>query len=331
MMKWILMLGAVLMASSAHDVVSSSSILDEAMFQDLFDPDDLSQLRQLMGVAKCEGPESQTYYFEVQIRLVPDATNTDVCNVADQVLLGNDLNTLLFNYGVGEAGADDEAVFEAGVCPQPTTATNRRLKTHNGFFWKGGGGCRFCLWDDRDGRRNLANWFTDTFAPMMETTLENAILTDIAQNHTSCLGDSPSIDVDLLQVSKQDLDLTCEDGRVIEALESLNLVDVPLRNQNCGSCVSIDFSETARGSPIHKGDWIGQQWRDHGLSIRATGGYSPGFQARIFDTTDAWCMQSDGSYDFGSPNSQCQGGGHGVGTGGAQGEIGENCDPVGSK
>lgn len=305
--------------------------------------------RQLLSV--CVGP-SQIYYFEVEIRLVPDE-NTGICNIADQVLLGNEINQLLYEYGLGQAGADDDAVFHAGVCPQPTTSGRRRklrLRS-NGFIWRGGGGCRYCLWDDFDHRnlqqgvlkngllnkfganKDSENWFTETFAPEMEPTLENAIRDQILPNRTNCLGIDPVIDVTLIEVSLKDLDLACEDGKVIESLQSLNIGDTPLQRNNCGNCASVDFSQTTNGTRLVKGDWIKEQWVDqHGLIISATGGFSPLFQGRIFDTNDTSCATEDGSHDFGSPNERCTGNaGNGTGLGGRPGEKGENCQPIGSK
>lgn len=354
-MKWILpSLLLPMMATAIQLMTSSGSGFDandaSAMaFQEQLawlghEPGDfLTPGREL--IASCDGP-TETYYFEVAIRIVPDTHNGN-CNVPDQVLLGNELNQLLDENGVGEAGVDEGTViFLAGVCPRPSKAEAERRRLaylrKSGFMWRGGGGCRYCLWDNSDQRnllevaeqqRKLQNWFADTFAPPMEATLENAIRTEIVPNHQHCLGPNPTIDVELIQVLLGELNNRCEDGRIIESLESLNLGDVPLQKDNCGGCVSLDFSTSPGDTQINKGDWIREQWKTaHGLKISAAGGYSPSSQARIFDTGDAVCVNVDGSRDFGSPNQSCQNqSGIGIGSGGVEGEAGENCDPVGSK
>jgi hypothetical protein len=71
---------------------------------------------------------------------------------------------------------------------------------------------------------------------------------------------------------------------------------------------------------------------EHGFKVTASGGYNPGFKARIFDTAHSSCINAEnGNLEFGSPNKNCQGGGLGHGDGGKPGESGENCEPVGSK
>lgn len=165
-------------------------------------------------VSQCEGPD-ELYYFEVFIRLIPSPEVSSVCNVADQLMLGNDLNQLLIDHGVGDAGADDDAVFLAGICPQPTTTTaaerRRELKGLSlwgdvRFNWSGGGGCRFCLPEtDTDARRQLSDWFTNTFVPQKTETLVEALTTTIIPDHSNCLGSIPKIDIELVQVGLDDL------------------------------------------------------------------------------------------------------------------------------
>jgi hypothetical protein len=55
------------------------------------------------------------------------------------------------------------------------------------------------------------------------------------------------------------------------------------------------------------------------------GGYRPNGQARIFDSSDPV-----GDSDLGSPNESCDGGGPGIGDGGAKGTEFENCEPLGN-
>lgn len=180
-------------------------------------------------------------------------------------------------------------------------------------------------------------WFTDTYAPWLETTLEAAIANDIVPRHRSCMGQVPQlIDVDIIEIQRSDLELGCNDGRVIETLQSLNLQDAPLRDRNCVKCVSVDFSEYVdndQTKSLNKEDYVKENWREqYGFTVSASGGYSPNSQARIFDTGDQSCVNAkNGNLEFGSPNEGCKNGGPGRGSGGRPGKSGQNCDPVGSK
>jgi hypothetical protein len=63
-----------------------------------------------------------------------------------------------------------------------------------------------------------------------------------------CLGQTPLlIHAVITEIQLEDLKLGCDNGEVIEALQSLSLQDEPLRDCNCDKCVAVDFSEcTAR-------------------------------------------------------------------------------------
>jgi len=175
-----------------------------------------------------------------------------------------------------------------------------------------------------------AAWFAATFAPQTKATLEAAIKLEIVPNHQTCLGVSPTVEVTIHEVSLADLNLACEDGTVIESLQSFNLNDINLRKPDCNTCTSIDFSRKGDNKKLYKGTYVKDEWyQADGLTITASGGYTPGLRARIFDTGDPVCVNVDGSRDFGSPNKSC--GGIGVGTGGAKSQSGENCKPLGSK
>lgn len=300
-------------------------------------------------VCDVETTTTKTYYFEVTVRLEPDSSS-DVCRLADQVLLGHDINLLFLDYGIGAAGADDDAIFLAGVCPQPSATSERRellSLARRGYVWSGGGGCRGCFRDNRDGRtRNLQqqvtgsseqDWFTNIYAPWLETAFETAIANDIVPQHRSCMGQVPEhIDVEIIEVQRSDLELGCDDGRIIATLQSLSLKDAPLRDRDCAKCVSVNFSSydlNDRTYNLKGGDYVKSNWKTkYGFTISASGGYSPSSRARIFDTGDQHCVNAaNGNLDFGSPNQGCSIGGLGKGTGGTPGESGENCDPVGSK
>jgi len=248
-------------------------------------------------------------------------------------------------------------MFLAEVCPQPDTVSSgsaRALKyglkydqPHHrelwwspwkwwGYYFLGGGGCRGCDYDNND-RRDLqfgavvgtTEWFQETFVPQTESKLEFAIVNDLVPNHKVCLGVDPTIHVTLIAVDFDSLNIHCDDGTFIEELTTVNLADIAFTEQDCGLCYSLDFSTKGDGTPLSKGDYVQDEWKElHGLTITASGGLN---KARIFDTADTVCTNAAGRNDFGSPNKACDIGGIGEGGGGAPGQPGENCVPLESK
>ena len=232
------------------------------------------------------------------------------------------------------------------MCPLPTTAGRRKLLPWfvPSFIWLGGGGCRSCF-PDNDDHRSLhtayvvgtSEWFHQDFAPQLTSTLKYAIEQEIAPDHPNCLGSNSTANVEIIEVSLEDLELHCDDGRVMDQLASINLIDVPLQDFQCGKCVSIDFSTDGGEDKkrLRKGQYVSGEWKEqHGLTITASGGFNPGQQARVLDTSNSKCITAEGSSEFGSPNRKCAhrngDNGLGVGIGGAPGQQGENCVPVGS-
>jgi hypothetical protein len=325
-----------------------------------FEEDLMDHHRQLSGAEECN-LGTTTHYFEVTINLVPDET-TNACVRADQVLIGHTINNLLLDYGIGAAGADDDAIFLAGVCPQPSTSsvtTGDRMLGWLGwcYVWRGGGGCRSCYGDNRDHRRRdqfvssvegsseYDNWFSGQYAPSLMTTLQNAITQEMTDSTPTCLGSiAPQIEVVINEISLSDLELGCDDGSVISTLKSLSLSEKPpLLDRNCQQCHSVNFStykpfDGESIMPVEKGRYVSDEWQvEYGFTVAAIGGKTDkahANKARIFDTADQVCVNAEnGSLEFGSPNQNCgtSESGLGRGGGGELGESGENCIPVGSK
>uniref|UniRef100_A0A7S1UTB9 Uncharacterized protein n=1 Tax=Grammatophora oceanica TaxID=210454 RepID=A0A7S1UTB9_9STRA len=91
------------------------------------------------------------------------------------------------------------------------------------------------------------------------------------------------------------------------------------------SCTVLDFEEDGVGSPLRHGDKAINSWNaQYGLTIMASGGGDP----TIFNSYEVGPNMLDGDHDLGSPNEGCRTPGPGVGTGGAPGKPGENCDPL---
>jgi hypothetical protein len=90
--------------------------------------------------------------------------------------------------------------------------------------------------------------------------------------------------------------------------------------------MNLDFNTLAPGQYVT--DELEGAW---GVTINAVddggSGYTPGGAARVFDTNNPGTSGS-GDPDLGSPNESCSGGGPGVGAGGADGSLYENCIPL---
>lgn len=298
-------------------------------------------------------------YFDIEISMHPTTAITN-CQLADTVVLGHDINRLLWDYGVGESGENDGAIFVAVVCPKPTSGRRRQLGSAlqpSGFIYPGIGGCRnYCHPDDNDARHLLvvddedfkddsqqsreltSAWFENTFKPQLENQMLAAITNDIVPQHQGCLGLNPTINVAVTGMSYSQLESPCSnnpdsDDASLGFLKTFNLADILLNpeHESCGQCLKIDFSIIGN-QPVQDGDWIRRQYLDdYGVKITAHNpdvldrAYTPNGNARIFDTS----LHRDNDPDLGSPNKDCPGGGPGTGDGGKRGSGGENCDPVG--
>jgi len=261
--------------------------------------------------------------FDITVAIVPQSTQS--CPLADQVFLGNAINLLLLDHGIGDAGLDDGALYLAGVCPEPTST--RRRKLQRGYIWNGGGGCTSCGGDDGDDRRSLSTsaWFTSQFKPQLESTVATAIAVELVPEHEDCLGTNPTIQVTVDGVSLWELNLSCSGGDPLLETTGHSIWNLGAGASNCGTCSKVDFST------FNKGDYVRYQYlNDFGLEITSSGGYSANGGPRVFDTSDPGTNNSNGDPDLGSPNEDCSNAGPGKGNGGEPGEEGENCIPIGN-
>jgi hypothetical protein len=283
--------------------------------------------RRLFAVT-CPIDQSQIDFFEITIKTVPSTINA--CPLADQVLLGNNINNILVQYGIGENGKYDNSVFLAGVCSTPSTSTRRILRAR-GYIWLGFGGCAkvMCTGDNEDGMRLQLTWFYSTFKPKMEATLSNAIIQEIAPNFKACLEEHPSIEVTITGKTLTEVQsIQCSSS--IGFLESTSISDFQLafNNTQYGSCVKLDFSTKGDGSLLQKGAYVKDEW--YGIVVTAAAkkgsGYTPNGMAQIYDTATP-----KADPDLGSPNEKCAGGGPDKARGGEVGKLGENCKAIGSK
>lgn len=127
MVAQILLLLLSLLITGSAAVASSADLLDwhDISSNEKLDRNLEEHHRQLPELCAVTTSTTRTFYFEVSVRLEPHAS-TDMCSLAGQVLLGHDINLLLLDYGIGAAGADDDAIFLAGVCPRPSAASEHR-------------------------------------------------------------------------------------------------------------------------------------------------------------------------------------------------------------
>lgn len=113
----------------------------------------------------------------------------------------------------------------------------------------------------------------------------------------------------------------------VELLRSINWADVPTVSFKpfCSQCYYLDFNITDAGTAVGRGDYVSTEWQQMGVTISASGGYTPDNKPRIFDTSNPGTNNWNGDPDLGSPNNQCANPGPGVGSGGKPTQRGENC------
>lgn len=94
-------------------------------------------------------------------------------------------------------------------------------------------------------------------------------------------------------------------------------------------CVTrvIDFSDTAAGARLRRGQYVANEWEEYGLKLSSSGGF--GTKPRVFDTANPG-KEKAGDPDLGSPNEHCRNGGPGRGDGGKPGSLGANCKALGN-
>ena len=163
----------------------------------------LPKERKLVEVVACPGG-GPINYFNVEFQLTPQGGyDTSSCTPWKKTLIGDDINKILLEYGIGTAGKGDNAAYLAEVCEMPVS-TNRRKLAAIGFLWTGGGTCRKCSNDNFDKRLLQSydpNWFINIYAPSMANTLRNAIVNSFVGKHVDCLGNGPQVVVNVVQVS----------------------------------------------------------------------------------------------------------------------------------
>jgi hypothetical protein len=147
------------------------------------------------------GPEN---HFTVQIEITPrGGENITKCSSDLQKSIGALISVVLDDYGFGEAGNGDSAVFSADICEVPSLTLNRRRLARR-FSWSGGGTCTSCRADNKDGRKlgdkDDATWFPKTYAPELKKKLTKAISKALPSTSRSCLGSSPIVNVNIQQV-----------------------------------------------------------------------------------------------------------------------------------
>jgi hypothetical protein len=158
------------------------------------------------AVPPCPGKAGAIRFFSIDFTVIPGADyNASECTESMRGEIIDDVNDILLDYGIGEAGKADNATFLAEVCP-PAPETRRRMLIMYNWKISGGGICRLCPSYDADKRRRLGlgslSWFKKIFLPDLHLELRNATLTTIVGNYLPCLGTEPDVKVDLKASTK---------------------------------------------------------------------------------------------------------------------------------
>lgn len=152
------------------------------------------QRRLTLPSVPCGSTPGKIHLFEVHVSLKAEiGYDLSGCTSTKKQQLGDAINGLLIDYGVGTPGAGDNGAFVAEVCNDPD---RRRRLNGVSFTFNGGGKCRFCNQDNFDARRldsssDDDNWFANAYMPAMETMLVNTLQNSIVGNHVACLGSTP--------------------------------------------------------------------------------------------------------------------------------------------
>ena len=96
----------------------------------------------------------------------------------------------------------------------------------------------------------------------------------------------------------------------------------------CPNPTHLDFNRDDMGNTIPSGTYVFDEWRSmHNSRLKAEGktAQPPNNQARVINTDNPGA-----SARLGSPNTDCIGGGPGVGVDGKPGKPGQNCKPLGN-
>lgn len=185
-------------------VAHASSSLREVAYREEEAEIALQQQDEVVDVPCNGNDQGPQYSFALDIQLTPQGGHDpNWCSTRKKKALQEDLNEFLLEYGVGEQGRGDNTAFLAEVCD--TSFSGRRRLAGSNFRYYGGGVCRFCLWDNLDGRR-LRNddpyWFANVFKPELQNLVRNKFTETVARNHWACLGSGPRVEVDVSEIDE---------------------------------------------------------------------------------------------------------------------------------
>lgn len=68
------------------------------------------------GEVVCMTTDADIVFFDISVPLTSTREEITNCSIADQNFLGNAINLLLHNCGVGDAGANDHIKFAVDIC-----------------------------------------------------------------------------------------------------------------------------------------------------------------------------------------------------------------------
>jgi hypothetical protein len=146
--------------------------------------------------------------FKIRLEIYPSGEfSENRCSTDAQSVIGELVNNVLKDFGMGNSGKGDHAVFSAEVCTKPLLKRRRLSRL---FSWAGRGICVSCSADNGDGRRleNDNEWFKKVFIPKIRNRLEKGIDKAILHEFDDCVGTSPRVSLELEQTESLP-DITC--------------------------------------------------------------------------------------------------------------------------
>ena len=153
------------------------------------------------SLPKCPfGKGGKLQYFSFDLQVKPKRkSSTGECSSLERKAFFEDVNTLLNEFGQGDAIANSTVVFLATMCPEKDPENGRRLQNQS-FRWGGTANmmCRGCNPDRTDGRRLRRD--SGKALPELTRDLRKAV-SDIADDYGSCLGKNPEVVIKTKKVS----------------------------------------------------------------------------------------------------------------------------------
>lgn len=148
---------------------------------------------------------NEVQYFKIDINVAVNETEVPTldCDPDKQRLMQNEIDLLFLDYGVGDLGdgKDHTCALDDRISPSGCIASGGKPC---GYIFLVFAPCRFCGRDNHDKRRVLT-----ATAEELSIAFDTYINTTFIPNHPTCLGVTPSIKIEVKEVTMSVLEEQC--------------------------------------------------------------------------------------------------------------------------